>query len=218
MSASQMMVRADTSRPARMLARIAVALSVSALGRSRVRSDSQPLRKMGAASDRLVNGRHGHETSQQRWPGDSPLPRRSQEKSSDTVVTTTRVTISESRFLLQPALVDRQTVPFGPFGFVCDEGKGANGRFHQLDDLLLGGFTRIVLNQHVGRDDTDGSRTYRGHLAKPLLQFVESVGQVSKRTAPDSHAPRQAVQDFALQQWRLLIPEHRSPEPVWYLP
>ena len=49
-----MMVNADQARPARILAGIADALRVSALGRKLMAIEFQPLRKIGAASDNAV--------------------------------------------------------------------------------------------------------------------------------------------------------------------
>ncbi len=55
MSASQMIVSAESPRPLAMLARMAVALRVSALGRKVVVSELRPLRKMGMASEAAVS-------------------------------------------------------------------------------------------------------------------------------------------------------------------
>ena len=55
MSASQMIVSAESPLPLAMLARIAVALSVSALGRYVVASELRPLRKMGTANETAVS-------------------------------------------------------------------------------------------------------------------------------------------------------------------
>ena len=55
MSASQMIVSAESPRPLAMLARIAVALSVSAFGRNVVANELSPLRKMGIASEAAVS-------------------------------------------------------------------------------------------------------------------------------------------------------------------
>ena len=55
MSASQMIVSAESPRPLAMLARIAVALSVSAFGRNVVANELRPLRKMGIASEAAVS-------------------------------------------------------------------------------------------------------------------------------------------------------------------
>ncbi len=55
MSASQMIVSAESPRPLAMLARIAVALRVSALGRNVVANELRPLRKMGIASEAAVS-------------------------------------------------------------------------------------------------------------------------------------------------------------------
>ena len=54
MSASQMIVSADIPRPVAMLATMAVALKVSALGRKVVASECNPLRKMGRANELAV--------------------------------------------------------------------------------------------------------------------------------------------------------------------
>ena len=55
MSANQMMVRADHPRPARMLARIAVALSVSAFGLPRGAANSSHYGRSAAPNDMAVN-------------------------------------------------------------------------------------------------------------------------------------------------------------------
>ena len=55
MSASQMIVSAESPRPLAMLARMAVALSVSAFGRKVVANELRPLRKMGMASEAAVS-------------------------------------------------------------------------------------------------------------------------------------------------------------------
>ena len=92
-SASQMIVKAEMSFPEIKLARIAVALSVSAFGRPFVRNDSAPLFMIGPAKDRLVNA--GIVVKRLSNDNDAALLPRKKENVRLTVVTTTRVISSE---------------------------------------------------------------------------------------------------------------------------
>ncbi len=117
MSASQMIVSADSPRPLAMLARIAVALSVSAFGRNVVANELSPLRKMGIASEAAVSDGTVKEPARERgrpvahWLAEKVENERCGGDSD------AHEHVGQ-RSLLQPSLVHGRTVLFGSFRLV----------------------------------------------------------------------------------------------------
>ena len=154
MSASQMIVSAESPRPLAMLARMAVALSVSAFGTKRGCQRTQAAAEDG---DRQRGGRqrrNGKEPARERG---RPVAHRLAEKVENERCggdSDASEHVGE-RPLLQPPLVHGRAVLFGSFGLVGGQGVRPDHQFRQFQDILRRHLGVVIVEKDILREDID---------------------------------------------------------------